>query len=64
MQEKLNGLIHAFEDIMSSSPNDNNYITLIEMGIETDPNLSSVASQPYTLPLQHQELVRKELEDL
>ena len=60
-QEKLNGLIHALEDIMSSSSNDIGYTKLIDMDIETDPNLPSVASKPYTLPPKW---VRKELEDL
>ena len=47
-QEKLNGLIHAFKDIMSSSSNDIGYTKLIEMDIETDPNLP-----PYLLSLTH-----------
>ena len=34
------------------------------MDIETDPNLPSIAPKPYTLPLKHQEWVRKEIEDL
>ena len=33
------------------------------MDIETDPNLPTVASKPYTLPLKHQEGIRKEIED-
>ena len=50
MQEKLNSLIHAFEDIMSSSSNDIGYTKFIEMDIETDPKLSSFASKSYTPP--------------
>ena len=34
------------------------------MDIETDPNLLSKASKPYTLPRKYHEWVRKELEDL
>ena len=64
MQEKFSGLIHAFEDIMSSSSNDIGYTKLIEMGTETYPNLSSIALKLYTIPLKHQEWVTKELEDL
>ena len=44
MQEKLNSLIHTFEDIMSSSSNDIHYTKLIEIDIETDHNLPPVAS--------------------
>ena len=58
-QEKLNGVTHAFESIMSSSSNDEGYTKLIQMDIETDPNLFPIASGPYTLPLKHQEWVRK-----
>ena len=36
---KLNGLIHTFENFLSSSSNDIGYTKLIEMDIETDPNL-------------------------
>ena len=32
------------------------------MDIETDPNLSPIASKPYALPLKHQERVRKQLQ--
>ena len=60
----MNGLIHAFVDIMSSSSNDIGYTRLIEIDIETDPNLPPLASKPYTLPLKYQEWVRKGLEDL
>ena len=63
MQEKLNRLMCTFEDIMSSSSNDIGYTRLIEMDIETDANLSPVASKPYMLPLKHQEWVRKEWKD-
>ena len=61
--EKWNCLIHAFECIMSASSNDICYTKLIEMDVETDPNVLSIASKPYTLPLKHQEWARKELED-
>ena len=37
---------------------------LMEMDVETYPNLPPVASKPYTLPHKHQECIRKELEDL
>ena len=50
MQEKLNSMIHVFEDIMSSSLNDKGYTKLIEMDI--DPNLPPVASKPDTPPLK------------
>ena len=63
-EEKLSGPIHALEDIISSSSNDIGYTKLIEMDIETDPNLPPIASKPYTFLLKHQEWVRKELEDL
>ena len=63
-QEKLNGLIYAFEDIMSSSSNDIGCTKLIEMDIETNPNLPPINSKPYTLPFIHQEWLRKELGDL
>ena len=33
------------------------------MDIEIDPNLPPIASKSYTLPPQHQELVKTELED-
>ena len=49
---------------MSSSSNDIVYTKLIEMDIETDPNLPLVALKSYTLPCKNQEWVRKELEDL
>ena len=60
-QEKLNGIIHAVEDIISSSSNDIGY-TKVDRDwiIETNHNLQPVASKPYTLPLKHQERVRKE----
>ena len=45
--------MHAFEEIMSSSSNDIGYSHLIEMDIETDPNLPPIASKPYMLPLKH-----------
>ena len=53
MQEKLNGLIHTSEDIMSLPSNDIDYTKLIEMDIESDPNLLTIASKPYTLPPKH-----------
>ena len=56
-QEKLNGLIHAFEDIVSSSLNDICCTKLIEMDTETDPNSLPIAFKPYTLPLKHQQWV-------
>ena len=49
--ERLNGLLHAFEDIMFSSSNDTGYTKLIDMDIETDPNLPPIASKPYSPPL-------------
>ena len=49
---------------MSSLSNDAGYTKLIQIDIQTDPNLPPIASKPYTLPLKHQELVRKETEDL
>ena len=61
IQEKLNGLVHAFEDIMSSSSNNIGYIKVIEMDIETYHNLLPVPSKPYTLPLKYQELSEKSL---
>ena len=57
-------VIHNFEDSMSSSSNDIGQSKLIEMDIETDPNLLPVASKPCTLPLKCLEWVRKEVEDL
>ena len=63
-QEKLNSLIPAFEDIMSSLSNDISYTKLIEMDIETAPILPPIAFKPYALPLKHQKWVRKELKDL
>ena len=59
MQEQLNSLIYALEDIMNSSSNDIGYTILIKMDIETIPNLSPVASKPYTLPLKHQKWLEK-----
>ena len=64
MQEQLNSLIHAFEDIMSSSPNDIGYTKVIQIDKETNLNLPCVASKMYTFPLKHQEWVGKELKDL
>ena len=64
MQEKLKCLLNTFEDIMSSSSCYISHTKLIEMNMETDPNLPPVTSKPYTLSLSHQEWVRKELEDL
>ena len=37
---------------------------MIEMDIKRDPKLPPVASKSYTLPLKHQEWVRKELKVL
>ena len=61
-QEELKCLLDNLEDIMSSSSSNIGYMKLIEMDIETDPNLPSVTLKPYT-SLTHQEWVRKELED-
>ena len=63
-QEKLNGLIHVFENITSASSNDIGYTKLIEMDLEYDPDLPPIAFKHYKLPLKCQEWVRKELEDL
>ena len=49
---------------MSSLSNDIGYTKLIESYIETDPNLLSVASELYTLPLKHQEWIKKEITNL
>ena len=54
MQEKLNGVIHALKNIVSSSLNDICYIRLIEMDIESEQNLPAIVSEPYKLPLKHQ----------
>ena len=64
MQDQLNSLIHAFEDIMSSSSNYICYTKLIETDIKTAAYLPSTASKPYTLIQKHQEWVTKEPEDL
>ena len=65
MQEILNGLKNASEDIMSSSSNDIGFTKLTEMDIETHHNVATpIASKPYTLLLKHRKWVRKELEDL
>ena len=61
IQEQLNKLIHAFQDIMSSSSNDIGYTKLIGMDIETDPDLPPIPSIPYTLPLKHQQWLEKSL---
>ena len=42
IKEKLNGLIYAFENIMSSSSNDIGYTELMELDIETDPQLPPI----------------------
>ena len=42
---------NAFEDIVSSSLNNIGYTILIEMDIETDPNLPLIASKSYTPPI-------------
>ena len=63
IQEKLNCLLHIFKDISSSS-NGIGHTKLIEMNIETDPNLWCIASKPYTIPFKYQEWVRKEIDDL
>ena len=51
-QENLNNLIHAFEDIMSLPSNDIDYTKLIEVDTDADPNLQTIASKPYKLPLK------------
>ena len=48
---------------MSTSSNDIGYTKLIEIDIENEPNLLTIASKSYTLPLEHQEWVRKESKD-
>ena len=59
---KLNCPLHSLKDIMSSSLDDTGYAILIDMNIETDPNIMPIASKSYTLSLQHQDWIRKELE--
>ena len=34
------------------------------MIMETDPNLTPVANEPYSLPLKHQKFVKEEIENL
>ena len=43
--------------LMSSS--DIGHTNLIEIDIETDPNLAHITPKPYTLSLKHQRWVRK-----
>ena len=63
-QEKLKYLLYAFKDIMSSFSCNTGCTKLIEMDIETEPNLSPEASHPYTLPIKQKGWVAKELKDL
>ena len=62
-QERLKCLLDTFGDIISFSSSDLSYTNLIGMDIETDPTLAFIAFKPCTLPLKHQEWVRKELEE-
>ena len=52
-QKKLNGVIHAFEDILSTSSCDIHYAILIDMDIETDHYPPPIVSTPYTFTLKH-----------
>ena len=48
-------LLEDFNDIISISSSGIGYTELIEMDIETGPNLPSVSSKPDILPSKHHE---------
>ena len=64
MQEKSNGMIHTFADVMSSSSNNIANTKLIRIDIETDPNLQPAGSKPFTLPLKNHKCARKRVRRL
>ena len=51
IQEKINSLLHTFEDIIYLSSNDIHYTNQIEMDTDTNPNSPFIASKSYTVPL-------------
>ena len=58
---KFVDLQQKYNDIISKH---NSYIGLIhleERKIDTDPNVSPVASKPYPLPLKHHKFVKEEI---
>ena len=61
---KLQILKQDYDDIVSKHSNDIRLAHLEEITIETDPELPPVVSKPYPLLLNHQKLVKVEIENL
>ena len=53
-----------YNGIVSPDSSDIRLTHLEEMMIETDPELTPVASKPYPLPLKHHSFIKEEIENL
>ena len=62
-RDKFNNLCREYDDIISKGSGDIGKTLLIEMDIDTGDS-PPIAQRPYTLPLQHAEWVKKEIDTL
>ena len=62
-RDKYNDLCKEYDDIISKGSGDIGKTLLIEMDIDTCDS-PPIAQRPYTLPLQHTEWVKKEIDTL
>ena len=62
-RDKFDNLCREYDDIISKGSGDIGKTLLIEMDIDTGDS-PPIAQRPYTLPLQHAEWVKKEIDTL